>query len=146
MIIRTFLIACAAMSLTACATSGDAVPSGASQGTAAAVALNADKALWATEAAYNAPAQAYVAFDAKGALPASVKATVRPLLLKAFDGVKVARCAHSFVKLAAGVLTGVLPSGDLEKCPADARSQAALYNAKAEVEGLSAQASALLPK
>lgn len=139
------LLLCAPV--TACTTGADTPPSSAGQGsTAATVALNADKALYATEAAYNVPAQAYATFDAKGQLPASVKATVRPLLIDAFKGIQVARCAHSFVKLAAGVVQGVLPSGDLTKCPLDARSEAALYNAKAEVEGLSARASSLLPK
>lgn len=139
------LLLCAPM--VACTTGADAPPtSGPATETPAAIALNADKALYAVEAAYNAPAQAYVTADGKGLLSDATKATVRPILIDAYKGVQVARCAHSFVKLATGIVQGILPSGDLAKCPADARSIAALENAKAEVEGLSARASSLLPK
>jgi hypothetical protein len=54
-----------------------------------------EKALFTAETAYNIPADAYVRFDAAGQLPASVKATVRPLLIKAYDALKLARAAYN---------------------------------------------------
>jgi hypothetical protein len=54
-----------------------------------------EKALFAAETAYNVPAHAYVTADATGKLPASVKAQVRPLLIQAYDGLKLARAAYA---------------------------------------------------
>lgn len=54
-----------------------------------------ERALWAAEAAYNVPAQAYVRADQDGTLPASVKATVQPLLIKAYAALKAARSAYA---------------------------------------------------
>lgn len=54
-----------------------------------------EKALYAVETAYNVPANAYVTFDAAGKIPPDLKAQVRPLLLKAYDALKVARGAYA---------------------------------------------------
>ena len=53
-----------------------------------------EKALWNAEAAYNVPAAAYVSADRRGLLSADVKASIKPLLVKAYDLLKAARAAY----------------------------------------------------
>lgn len=64
------------------------VPSGKTPISAAA-----QKALYAAEAAYNVPAQAYVTLNRSGALSADLKAKTKPLLQQAYQGLKLARQA-----------------------------------------------------
>ncbi len=54
-----------------------------------------EQALWAAEALYNVPAQAYVAADSRGVLPASVKSVVKPKLVRLYSLLKVARSAYT---------------------------------------------------
>jgi len=61
----------------------------------AAGTLVDEKALYGAEAAYNVPANAYVTLDANGKLSAETKAKVKPLLIGAYDALKVARSAYS---------------------------------------------------
>jgi hypothetical protein len=52
-----------------------------------------EKAMYAAEAFYNVPAQAYVKANSNGQLSPSLKATLKPLLIKAkelLDGVRAA--------------------------------------------------------
>jgi hypothetical protein len=54
-----------------------------------------EKALIAAETAYNLPAHAYVTFDATGNITPELKAKVRPLLIKSYDALKLARVAYN---------------------------------------------------
>ena len=51
--------------------------------------------MYAAEAAYNAPAAAYVDADAKGLLTPAVKAAVKPKLVDAFGWLKKARLFYA---------------------------------------------------
>lgn len=119
--IKRFSIACACLALTACglaATGSEpqgnsnaavanspapapvsapvAAPSGPQRDCALASGQTFDeKALWAAEAIYNGPANAYVNFDAAGQMPPALKAQVRPLLIKGYDALKAARGAYA---------------------------------------------------
>ena len=53
-----------------------------------------EKLLFTAETAYNIPADAYVRAEATGKLPADIKATVRPLLIQAYEALKLARTAY----------------------------------------------------
>lgn len=100
-----------------------------------------EQALYSVEAAYNAPAHAYVTADSKGLLTPSLKAQIKPVLVDAYDGVIAARCAYSYVN------TGsfpALPEG--ESCPASATNVAAFTNADKLVNALGDKASLLIPK
>lgn len=99
-----------------------------------------ESALYAVEAAYNAPAHAYVTADGNGQLTPALKAQIKPVLLQAYDGVIVARCAYSYVNTGA---FPALPEG--ESCPASATTVAAFTGADKLVESLSEKASALIP-
>jgi hypothetical protein len=81
-----------------------------------------EQTLHAAETAYNVPAHAYVTLDEAKQLPASVKATVKPLLEKAYAYLKLARTAYA--------------AGDV--CGLNGYAKAA--------EDLSEKAKALLPK
>lgn len=101
------LIAAAALGLTACqptapvTSNGDTVTNQASAQPAAndcgltKGTLLDEKALFAAETAYNVPAHAYVTFDGTGKLPANVKAVAKPLLVQAYDALKLARTAYA---------------------------------------------------
>lgn len=92
------LIACIGLLAGACATTSGppiqvvgtstAVPSGAT-----AISAAAQKALYAAEAAYNVPAQAYVTLNRAGRLSPALKAQTKPLLQQAYQGLKLARQA-----------------------------------------------------
>lgn len=89
------------------------VPSGATP-----ISEVAQKALYAAEAAYNIPAQAYVTLNRQNALPADVKAKAKPLLLDAYQALRAARLAA-----AAGDSAGVLlESGTASKLAAAAKA------------------------
>jgi hypothetical protein len=104
---RMFILAAACLSLAAC--QSGTTPPPASNSTAAVEAPSASPspavatgacelsttAMYAAEAAYNAPAAAYVSADAKGLLTAPVKAKVKPMLVEAFDWLKKARLFYS---------------------------------------------------
>lgn len=116
------LLAAAALSISACGTPGmklpditvvkeTAVPSGATP-----ISEAAQKALYAAEAAYNIPAQAYVTLNAAGHLPADVKAKAKPVLLQAYHALLLARQAA-----AAGDTVGVmLQTGEVNRLAAAA--------------------------
>lgn len=97
---RMIIMAAACLALAACQTGTTPEPanSGAVAPTptaSASVATGACElsttAMYAAEAAYNAPAAAYVSADAKGQLSASVKAAVKPKLVDAYEWLKKAR-------------------------------------------------------
>lgn len=100
-----------------------------------------NQAMFAAEAAYNVPAQAYVAADANDKLSPAVKATVKPVLVDAYGYLLIARCAYNFVNFGK---FQPLPVG--KSCPANATNVAAFKAATASVESLSKKASSLLPK
>ncbi len=50
-----------------------------------------DTAMYGAEAAYNAPAGAYVAAEGRGLLTASVKVKVKPLLIESYEWLKKVR-------------------------------------------------------
>ena len=78
----------------------------------------AQKALYAAEAAYNVPAQAYVTLNRSGRLPADVKAKAKPLLQQAYQGLKLARQAA-----AAGDTVGVMfQAGEAQRLAAAAKA------------------------
>jgi hypothetical protein len=54
-----------------------------------------ERALWAAEALYNVPAQAYVAADSRGALPVSVKTVAKAKLTQLYMALTVARTAYA---------------------------------------------------
>jgi hypothetical protein len=117
----------ASLALSACATTSGPpvevvpnnvpVPSGATPISAAA-----QKALYAAEAAYNVPAQAYVTLNRAGKLSPELKARAKPVLQQAIAGLKLARQAA-----AAGDTVGTMLQIN-------------------EVNRLAAQAAAILPK
>lgn len=100
-----------------------------------------EQAMFAAEAAYNVPAQAYVVADANDKLTPAVKATVKPILVDAYGYLFIARCAYNFVNFGK---FQPLPVG--KSCPANATNAAAFNAAKASVASLSSKASSLLPK
>lgn len=114
------LAACAALS--ACATTGTvadvvvvrpSAPSGAT-----AISEAAQKALFAAEAAYNVPADAYVRLNRAGQLPAAVKARAKPVLLQAYQGLQLARQAA-----AVGDSVGVIfQAGEAQRLAAAAKA------------------------
>ena len=93
-----------ALALSACAPIAPiatvSVPPVAANSAAVACGLAAgtlldEKALYGAEAAYNVPASAYVELDSQHLLSASVKASIKPLLINSFAALKVARAAYS---------------------------------------------------
>lgn len=72
------------------AVSGDPTRCGLAAGT-----LVDERALYAAETAYNVPANAYVTFDAAGKLSPELKGKVRPVLIKAYAALKLARSAYA---------------------------------------------------
>lgn len=95
---KFFLIACAALSLSACATfdTASAPPvNGVASCGLLANTLTDEKAMIGAETAYNAPAYAYVQLDAAGKLTPAMKATAKPLLLKAYEYLTLARTARN---------------------------------------------------
>lgn len=101
---KKVFLAClfAPLALAACNTGTTNNTDVASNGTAAVVAPVIDKAcevtttaMYAAEAAYNAPASAYVSADAKGLLSAEVKGKVKPLMLDAYAWLGKARTAYA---------------------------------------------------
>ena len=105
---RLLLLAIASLSLTACATDGiqtipQAPPAASIPSGATPISEAAQKALYAAEAAYNIPADAYVRLNASGRLTPALKAQAKPVLLQAYNGLKLARQAA-----AAGDTVGVM--------------------------------------
>lgn len=82
------------LSLTACGAIPMTAPSVAPKYCATQVVMD-DKGMVALETLYNIPAHAYVTADKKGQLSASVKATLKPLLVSMYEKLKVARAAKS---------------------------------------------------
>lgn len=120
--IKRMFLAAAICALAACQPApapGNASEPIASAGLGDATVMD-EKALYALEAAYNVPAHAYVTADAKGLLNDATKAKVKPLLVKAYDALKLARMAYA---------TG---------------NSANFAEAKANVEDLSKRAAAIL--
>ncbi len=66
----------------------------ASCGIASSTLLD-EKALYLAETAYNGPANAYVELDSRGVLSEPTKERIRPLLVKSFDALKLARSAYA---------------------------------------------------
>lgn len=96
-----------------------------------------EKLMFSAEAAYNAPAAAYVSADGNGLLTPAVKAKVKPLLVEAYKGLFVARCAYNFVNY------GKFQSNE---CPTSA-TNFAVFKANADkAEALANQAKPLIPK
>jgi hypothetical protein len=60
----------------------------------AALAIS-DKAMYAAEATFNVPAQAYVAADANGLLTVDAKAKAKPILASMYAALKTARTAYA---------------------------------------------------
>lgn len=114
----------ASLALAGCATTGTttpdvvvvnrpAVPAGTTT-----ISEAAQKALYAAEAAYNVPAQAYVTLNRSGRLPPDVKAKAKPILQQAYSGLKLARQAA-----AAGDTVGVLfQAGEAQRLAAAAKA------------------------
>ncbi|CAB4131759.1 hypothetical protein UFOVP131_30 [uncultured Caudovirales phage] len=73
----------------------EAVPETVSGNSVANATIADEKAMYAAEALYNAPAYAYVAADTKGQLTADTKAKVKPLLVKSYAALKTARAAYA---------------------------------------------------
>lgn len=88
----------------------------------AAGTLVDERTLYSAETAYNVPAHAYVTADANGRLSPELKARVRPLLVNAYEHLKLARAAYRL--------------GDV--CN--------LANAVAGVRNFATQASAVIPR
>lgn len=129
MIKLRFALAIGCLALAACTPSNpvanntvDPPPRAAPGNSLAEATVMDEKALYAVEAAYNVPAHAYVTADGKGLLNSALKARVKPLLVQAYAALKTARAAYA---------TG------------NART---FTEAKASVERLAAEASAILPK
>lgn len=120
---KSLFYACAALaaslSIAACATtSGPPIITPTAPSGATAVSEAAQKAIYAAEVAYNVPADAYVRLNRQGALPADVKARVKPLLLQAYQGLKLARQAA-----AAGDTVGVIfQAGEAQRLATAARA------------------------
>lgn len=103
------LAAFAALALAGCQAGTQADPGPATNSNAAVEAPSASPspavatgacelsttAMYAAEAAYNAPAAAYVSADGRGLLTAPVKAKVKPMLTEAYDWLKKARLFYS---------------------------------------------------
>lgn len=97
------LIAVAAIGLSACQPTANEPNTNsnvaiATTGSGCGIASNTladEKVLFAAETAYNIPANAYVTFDATGKLPSDIKAKIRPLLIQAYNGLKLARAAYN---------------------------------------------------
>ena len=79
------------VSLTGCsALTAPPAPASALQATAID-----EKALYAAEALYNVPAQAYVVADTNGQLSPELKATLKPMLTDAYKVLVAARAAYT---------------------------------------------------
>lgn len=132
---RMLILAAACLSLAACQnggtpapapSSGNAVVEASSASPSPAVATGACElsttAMYAAEAAYNAPAAAYVAADSRGVLSPALKTRVKPMLTEAYEWLKKARlfyrardavgfCGSSAsLKSVAGQALALLPS------------------------------------
>lgn len=84
-------LALASLSLAGCATVGaPPTPAAALQATTVD-----EKALYAAEALYNLPAQAYVSADARGKLSPELKAKLKPMLADAYKVLLTARAAYA---------------------------------------------------
>lgn len=105
---RMLILAAACLSLAACQSGIAPAPSNAtatpaveapSASPSPAVATGACElsttAMYAAEAAYNAPAAAYVSADGRGLLTPALKARVKPMLTEAYDWLKKARLFYS---------------------------------------------------
>lgn len=114
----------ASLALAACATTGTTIPDiqvvnrpEVPAGTTV-ISDAARKALYAAEAAYNVPAQAYVTLNASGKLSPEVKAKAKPILQQAYQGLKLARQAA-----AAGDTVGVMfQAGEAQRLAAAAKA------------------------
>ena len=127
---RIILVALASLSLAACQNGSTLTPNGnastppaeASNGSVATGACElSTTAMYAAEAAYNAPAAAYVSADGRGLLTAPVKAKVKPILTEAYEWLKKARLFYS------------------------SRDTVGFCGSTASLKSLASQASALLP-
>lgn len=107
------LVACSLPSGSESATSPPA-PAVAPPTGSTAISAVAQKALYAAETAYNVPAQAYVALDARGALPADLKARAKPVLLAAYSALLAARKAAKL-----GDSAGVIANAKTAQAQAD---------------------------
>lgn len=54
-----------------------------------------EKAMYAAEASYNVIAQIYVTSEARGKLTPELKAAIKPILVSAYDALKLARAAYA---------------------------------------------------
>lgn len=98
------LIAVASLGLAACQPTATepvpnsstpvAVEAGADCGIASDTVLD-EKALFGAESAYNVAAHAYVTLDGAGKLDAETKARVKPLMVSAYENLKLARGAYT---------------------------------------------------
>ena len=94
--IKHLVIACCVLSMTACAsnTLTPMSPNPNNCGLASATLVD-EKALYATETAYNIAANAYVVSDSKHLLSVNTKASVKSQLLYAYKALKLARAAYA---------------------------------------------------
>lgn len=98
---KIIIAASLALGLAACtptATSPEpnSTPSVAASDCGIATGITADeKGLIAVETAYNVAAHAYVTLDGAGKLSPTLKANTRPVLIQAYDNLKLARTAYS---------------------------------------------------
>lgn len=91
---RLLIACCAALALGACAPTGSFPglgigPIASTQGT-----LIDEKALIATELAYNTAGEAYLVARQRGLLPAATLAQARAALIRSFDALVIARRAY----------------------------------------------------
>lgn len=121
---RLILAAALVISLSACGTTTPPLPDVSTVPTAPVptgstpISAAAQTALYAAEAAYNVPADAYVRLNRAGRLTPEVKAKTKPILLQAYQALKLARLAA-----AAGDTAGVMfQAGEAQKLVASARA------------------------
>ncbi len=87
------MVACAPVVSDPIASTPRASPGDASCGIASGTLMD-ERALYTAETAYNVPANAYVTLDSQGQLSEPTKERIRPLLVKSYDALKLARAAY----------------------------------------------------
>lgn len=90
--IKFMFAAFASLAMVACAPIAT-IASGPNCGLAFGTLID-EKALYGAETAYNVPANAYVTLDSQGLLNTATKEQVRPLLIKSYGALKLARAAY----------------------------------------------------
>src|SRR4051812_2146608 len=91
--LTVMVAACLALAVTAACQTLPTAVSLATQPVCAGVTV--DEKLWyAAEAAYNVPAQAYVAANSRGLITPALKAVIKPKLITMYEGLKAARLAY----------------------------------------------------